>query len=442
MLKKIGILLTISMSLLVLTQTAAARLTVHITQGVSQQMPIAVLPFSGAASQSNLAPKGIAGVIQDDLRNSGRFKVMRNGFPEKIVNARAVSWQKWPVDYMVIGKITAQGSARYKVSYQLVSRLNHQIFSAREFHNISEAQFRRLAHTISNYLYKAITGKPGYFTSKIAYIEVENPYQHRRAVYHLTVADYDGFAPHALLTQTGAPIMSPAWSNDGKSIAYVSYYKGKMVIYRIDVYSGQRKLLANYQGINSAPSFSPDDKTLAMALSQGYSENTDIYLMNLKNDKLYKKLTTGGINTAPSYSPSGNTLTFVSNRGGTPQIYSTTLNHQNLNMTRLSYDVHQAFDPQYTPNGKYLVFMAQKNTRQGTQIARLDLASGQVMLLTHGKSDASPSVSPDGYMVIYAQGDEDGNTNLAMVSIDGKVQITLPSNSKGSVQSPAWSKAG
>ncbi len=425
--------------LVVSTVAIQARLTINITQGVSQQIPVAVMPFSGAYPKNTEVPDGISYVIADDLRNSGRLAPQTKDFRQKLNRVSEINWSKWSADYIVIGEVQDNGGS-YDISYELVSKLSNSVLSARKFNNIKSNQLRSVAHTISNFIYEAITGSKGYFTSKLVYVDVENPYDTKKAVYQLIVSDYDGFNPHVLLRQTKEPIMSPSWSKDGKTIAYVSYSRGNMAIYTIEVYTGQRKKVASYQGINSSPAFSPDGNTLAMALSQGYSENTNIYLMNLNNDKLYKKLTLNGINTAPAFSPSGKQLAFVSNRGGSPQIYITDINSKYPSSERLTYGPNQAFDPQYTPNGQNIVFMYQKDGNSGTQIAKVDLATQKITVLTQGQMDSSPSVSPDGNMIIYSQGQVGGGANLAMVSIDGKVQITLPSNTVGAVQSPAWSQ--
>jgi TolB protein len=415
------------------------RLTINISKGVSQQIPIAVLAFTGSHIHHDSIPEGIAGVISDDLKNSGRFRSSMPPQPQQIISLAKIDWEKLSAEYAVIGTIKKTAEDHYQVSYKLVSKVSNRIISGRQFNNIHKKNFRRLAHTISNFIYEAITGSQGYFTSKIAYIDVENPYELRKSIYQLVVADYDGFNPHVLLRQNQEPILSPNWSKDGKYIAYVSYDKGSMAIYTLDVYQGVRKKIANFKGINSAPVFSPSGTSMAMALSQGYSENTNIYLMNLNNDVLYQKLTQRGINTAPAFSPSGKALAYVSNQGGSPQVYITNVDSKNSHPDRLTFGVREALDPQYTPSGKTIVFMSQKEKGSGTQIAKVDLNNKQITVLTHGIMDSSPSVSPDGNMIIYRQGLETGGAKLAMVSIDGDVEITLPSNIKGDFRSPAWS---
>lgn len=414
------------------------RLTINITQGVSQKILVAVMPFGGQLIKNTSLSEGVFAMIADDLRNSGRVNPQTTNFPQLIDNIKQISWSKWQADYVLIGYVDKSNDF-YNISYELASKLSGKILSTRKFTNLQENQLRLVAHTISNYIYKAITGSKGYFTSKLAYIDVKNLYNAKKAIYQLVVSDYDGFDPYVLLRQTKDPIMSSTWSKDGKYLAYVSYNKGSMAIYTIAVYTGERKKVANFKGINSAPAFSPDGRILTMALSQGYSENTNIYLMNLNNDKLYKKMTLSGINTAPTFSPLGKELAFVSNSGGNPQIYTIAVDSKSLLSERLTYGAKQAFDPQYTPNGESIVFMYQKDDSSGMQIAKIDLRSKKIVVLTCGLMDSSPCISPDGKMIIYAQGKPSGGAELAMVSIDGKIKIRLPSNTQGAIQSPAWS---
>ncbi|MCF6767571.1 Tol-Pal system beta propeller repeat protein TolB [Thiotrichales bacterium 19S11-10] len=417
---------------------ALADISIHIEKGVDRPYPVAVIPFENDIKTTGLK-KGIGGVIEDDLANSGRFSLLlTNKMPQKSTEVKTLDlglWAKTGVEFIILGQVNQVANNRYDVSFYLVSQLGGQSLIAKVFKNIPKSQLRSLAHHISDLVYQGVTGVKGYFSTKLTYVEVLNPYNEDRAVYRLVVSDYDGYKPQVLLQQTGNPIASPTWSPDGKYLAYVSYIKGRMAIYRIDISTGKRQLISNLEGINSAPAFGPKDSVMALALSKGESYYTNIYLFNLKQHRL-EKMTSVGINTSPAFSPDGQTIIFTSSRSGLPQIYQLAIGEDYAE--RLTFDGVQNMDAHFTPNGKTIVFMHQSERGGKLNIAKQNLTDGELSILTDGNVDKSPSVSPNGQMVIYTKATTKGQINLAMVSLDGQIQIDLPAT-EGNVQSPSWS---
>jgi len=400
-----------------------AMLDLELTQGVDNAIPIAILPFAG---QDNITP-----VVGQDLQNSGRFKLADISDLVQGQDYNAISYSYWSgrkVNDVVTGKIQESGG-KYQVSFRLFDTYNKSVLLDKQF-TVNSDQMRDLAHHISDLIYQQLTGDRGIFSTKIAYILV-NREANAPTKYRLEVSDVDGYNPHSLLT-TDQPLMSPAWSPDGKQLAYVSFEGHRAAIYVQDVASGNRHVLTKYAGINGAPAWSPDGKKMAVVLTQtGYPK---IYVLDLVKNTVERVTNDWYLDTEPCWAPDGKSIIFTSNRGGSPQIYRVNLATKKVD--RVTYKGNYNARASFTPDGKNLVLLHQEG--DGFDIAIQDLASGRVMVLTKSGFDESPTVAPNGKMVMYAT-NYNGKGVLAAVSTDGKVQILLPSR-EGEVQEPAWGK--
>jgi TolB protein len=423
----------------IVTSICHAEITLEINKGVDKPFPVAIVAFS------NDAAKEINHIVTADLANSGRFYLLDHSeFPDDATSAQQLDLRKWErtgVEYIVTGSVipNTQGDGKYNIRFELTSILGNHTVSGRVFKGISKKQILQVGHTISDYIYQKITGEKGYFTTKLAYIDVVDPYDIRKATYNLVISDYDGQNPQVLFSQKRIPITSPTWSPNGRELAYVSYWKGRMAIYVINVRTGIKKIVANYPGINSSPVFAPGSNVLAVALSKDKDSSvTQLYLTEPYKNGIIKKLTYSGTNTSPVFSPNGKSIAFTSTRGGKPQIYIMGIN--DLTAKRLTYTGSQNFDPRFTPDGKNIIFMHQPWRGGPIEIAKMDIESGKVGVLTAGPVDTSPSISPNGTMVIYTKMSENGRLGLAMVSLDGRIHIDLPSiNTNANISSPTWS---
>lgn len=412
---------------------ARAALNLELTQGVSNQLPIAIVPFSGS---DNLAENNdVSAIIKNDLNNSGQFKVatpQSGSLPYTLSQVSASYWRNKKLDDVVVGQIQMISKGQYRVRFSLVNvaQGQSQALIQQEF-TANEAQLRRLSHHISDLIYEKLIGLKGVFSTRIAYILVTDKNSHNRR-YSLQVADMDGYNAKPLLIST-QPIMSPAWSRDGRRLAYVSFEKVLPRVYIQQVNTGERELVSSYSGINGAPAWSPDDKTLALALSKD-SAAPKIYLMNLANKKL-RQVTFGlSIDTEPSFSKDGRSLLFTSDRGGGPQIYQ--LNLRSGSVRRVTYDGNYNARASFANDGKTIVVL---NQEQGSyNIAVQDLNDDNTLqVLTHSGYDASPSFAPNGQMLLYES--KPGNRSmLGMVSVDGRINLRLPTP-QGDVQDPTWS---
>lgn len=422
---RIGVLL-----LFIWSTLAQAELTIEITQGVDEPVPVAVVPFGWQQAQS--LPEDVAQIISDDLYRSGLFALMnRNNmlsFPTRSNEVYFRDWRLADQDYMLIGRVLAEPDGRYKIEYELYDVVNETRLLAAYIKGSSK-QFRRMAHRIADAVYEKLTGIPGAFATEIVYVTAQRLSQERYN-YRLEVSDADGANPKVIL-QSNEPILSPSWSRDGKKLAYVSFETGRPAIFIHDKLSGAREQVTRYRGLNGAPSWSPDGKTLALTLSK--DGNPEIYTLNIASRKLTRVTRHYGIDTEATWSADGKSILFTSNRGGAPQIYQ-----QNLAtgwVERLTFEGDYNAKAHLTQDGRHLV-MVHRNLGR-FHIAVQDLKTGRLDVLSETSLDESPSIAPNGSIVIYATQEADKEV-LAAVSLDGQVKFRLPSK-RGNVREPAWS---
>lgn len=417
--------------MVIFTQSVAnAALELELTQGVDRALPLAIVSFSG--QQSADAKQQVSAIVSADLQNSGRFRLVKGNAKNQPNSPQAVDysfWRKQGADNIVVGKVQALSGGRSQVTFQLLDVLSNNHVLVNKTFTVNNRDLRALAHHISDMVYQQLTGDRGIFSTRIAYVLVQRS-TGKKAKYMLEVADADGFNPQALLTSS-QPIMSPSWSPDGKQIAYVSFEKKRAQIYIVNVATGQRRLVSSFPGINGAPAWSPRGKYLAVVLSR--SGAPKINLINLATGAVSQLTKGSAIDTEPSFSPDGNNIIFTSNRGGSPQIYK--VNIPSGRVQRVTFNGNYNARASFTPNGQDIIMLH----RNGGlfNIAIQDIKSGQLIDLTRSGQDESPSVAPNGKMVIYAT-HYGGNGVLSVVSTDGRVQLRLPARD-GDVQEPAWS---
>lgn len=410
-----------------------AYLEIEITRGVDSAIPIAVVPFEGAQT----LPKdlNVSDVITADLQRSGEFKLFdEKDMAQKPSVASEVEYPYWRnlgQEAVVIGEVVPMSGDRYQVKVTLLDvfqgNTNSSPMLYRDF-TVDQRDLRHLSHHISDLIYEKLTGFKGAFSTRIAYVGLS--WKNRKpGQYRLEIADADGFNPQTIL-RSNEPIMSPAWSPDGKQLAYVSFEKHRAQIYIADVATGQRRLISTAPGINGAPAFSPDGKKLALVLSHGNVPK--IFILDLTNDKLTQVTEGASIDTEPFWLDA-NHLLFTSNRGGQPQIYKVNLNNKKVDRMTFSGDYNARAS--VTPNGEYMVMIHGNKGRY--HIAAQNLRNNHIMILTQTSMDESPSLAPNGRMVIYGTVHNNKRV-LSAVSIDGRVKLLIPTR-EGDVQEPAWS---
>jgi TolB protein len=410
---------------------AHAQLKIEITSGVTDPVPIAVVPFARAVPADG--GLDVAGVIQHDLAGSGRFRTLSGqrlptATPTRAEDVVAADWKGAGADYVVVGRVTAVENGQLALDFDLVNSLTGQKVVTQRFVGATNA-LRNAAHRASDVIYEKILGIRGAFATRIAYVAVSGdpPAQN----YQLVVADADG-ENQRLILQSRFPLMSPAWSPDGQWISYVSFESKRSAVYVQLVRTGERRQVSARAGINGAPAWSPDGKKLALTLG-GSNGNPDIYVLDLGSQSLTRITDDPAVDTEPVWTSDGRSLYFTSDRAGGPQIYRIGVNPGDR-PRRITFGGNYNARPRLSPDGTALAMVTLDNGNY--RIAVQDIASGSVRVLSHGHLDESPSFAPNGAMLMYSER-EGSRGSLATVSIDGLTGLRLKSE-QGEVREPAW----
>ena len=411
--------------------SAHAALTIEITEGAEGALPIAVVPFRWMGAG---APPGqdVFEIVKADLARSGRFKTMPAedmlSLPSNSDEVEFRDWQVFGMDNLVVGQIRPNGGGGYVIQFQLFDVFRGEQLTGFTIPTTAR-NLRATAHHISDIIYEKLIGEPGAFATRVAYV-ISQTQADGNKVISLRVADADGYNPQTIVN-SNEPIMSPAWSPDGRRIAYVSFENKQPAIYVQEVATGRRNKVAAFKGINGAPAWSPDGRQLAITLSK--DGNPDIFVLNLNSGKLKKLTRHYAIDTEASWSPDGRHIIFTSDRGGSPQIYQIPV--YGGKAKRLTYENRYNARASYSPDGKSVIMVTRVDGHY--RIAVLDVKSNVLNVLSNGDLDESPSFAPNGSMVIYAT--KQGYKGvLSAISIDGRVKQRLAVD-EGDIREPVWS---
>ena len=412
------------------TSVAQAVLKIDITEGFEGALPIAVIPFqwNGAAKVANA---DISAIVMSDLARSGKFSPVAEkdliARPQKLADVHYKTWRIAGMDHIVIGSVTRQADGNYQVEFRLIDILKAKQVLGYSF-SATDKTLRGVAHQISDYIFTHITGLPGAFSTRIAYVTLNRDKTSYSA--RLQVSDTDGYNPQTLLT-SDQPIMSPSWSPDGSELAYVSFESGQAEIYTHNILTGVRKSRSKFQGLNGSPAWSPDGKKLAMTLSK--DGNPEIYVLNLSDNKLKRITNHWSIDTEAAWLPDGKSIIYTSSRSGKPQLYRQSIS-ANAKPERLTYEGGYNASASVSADGKSVAYVHGEGNIY--RIAVLELAKKSSKILTDGPLDESPVYAPNNSMILFAS-QEKNQAVLAAVSVDGRQKQRL-SFTDGEVREPSW----
>ncbi|MAU40233.1 MAG: Tol-Pal system beta propeller repeat protein TolB [Kordiimonas sp.] len=426
-----------------MTNPAHALLRVDITQGNVDPLPIAIPGLKAALPA--LTPEGpvdsiganIAQVIRANLERSGLFRVVdeRAYFQEKMIRGRPAfgNWRAIGAQAMTSGLVELQEDGRIKVEFRLWDVLSeNQMTGLRYF--ATPKNWRRVAHLISDAIYKRLTGESGYFDTRIVYISENGP--HTQRIKRLSIMDQDGHN-HKFLTDGSYLVLTPRFSPTTQEITYLAYYNDKPRVYLFNIDSGKQEVLGDFPGMTFAPRFSPDGNKVIMSMAE--KGNSDIYVMELRTRKIQRLTRHPSIDTSPSYAPDMKRVVFNSDRGGSQQLY--VMNSNGKNIKRISFGKGRYGTPVWSPRGDLIAFTKMHKGRFYIGVMKPD-GSGE-RLLTESYLDEGPTWAPNGRVLMffrqqpYDSMGRGGDTQLWSVDLTGynERQIITPIEASD----PAWS---
>ena len=402
---------------------ALAQFRVEISGVGARQIPIAIAALRG----QERTPVAIAGVVAADLQRSGLFAPSAVAQPLDETSAvNSAEWRARGADALMAGSATRLADGRHDLRFKLWDVVRGEEVLARN-RVVNEADLRLAAHRIADEVFEKLTGERGVFATQLAYVQKSG------RNYSLRITDADGEGGQVALT-SNEPIISPAWSPDGKEMAYVSFESQKAVVWVQELQSGRRRAVADFRGSNSAPAWSPDGQQLALALSR--EGLTQLFVMPRQGGNAQRLTSSPAIDTEPVYAPDGRQIYFVSDRSGGPQIYRMAVGTGTGGgyAERVTFNGNYNISPAISPDGKQLAYIS----RQGGayRVVLQEIGSNNVQTLTDTTDDESPSFAPNGRLLLYATRQQ-GRDVLMTSTLDGRIKTRLLS-SVSDLREPTW----
>lgn len=397
-----------------------AQFRVEVTGVGMTRIPVVLVPLRGQAAVS----QKISDIVQADLERSGQFKGLDavGSQLDELSTPDANVWRQRGADALVAGSMTRLADGRYDIRARLWDIVTGQEKSAFK-DTVTVGDLRLSAHRMADWIFQQLTGTPGVFATRIAYVTKS------AGRYNLWVADADGEGARMALTSP-EPIISPSWSPSGDQLAYVSFELHKPVIFVHELSTGKRRVVANFKGSNSAPGWSPDGRALVATLSR--SGGSQIYQVALQGGEPRRLQQSSGIDTEPVYTPDGSQIFFVSDRGGSPQIYR--MPASGGAAERVTFNGSYNISPAISPDGRWMAFVSRNGGQFKVHV--MDLTTGLVSPISDTTSDERPSFAPNSKMLIYATIVQ-GRESLVTSTLDGRVKARL-AGQNGDIREPGW----
>ncbi len=416
---------------------ARAALEIDIKQGYVEPLPIAITPFYGQSEALRERGKAIAGVVEANLKRSGLFEpIDREAFIQDAASLQAgprfADWRLINAQALVGGTAENKSDGRLRIAFRL-----WDVYNERQMTGVAYAttpdNWRRIAHLISDEIYKRLTGEEGYFDTQVVYVSESGP-QNRRTK-RLAIMDQDG-ANHRYLTDGGNLVLTPRFSPTRQEITYVSYVQRLPRVYLFNLETGQQEVLGDFPGMTFAPRFSPDGNKVIMALeSEG---NSDIYVIDLRTRERTRLTSSSAIDISASFSPDGGRVVFNSDRSGGLELY--TMNADGTGVKRISFAEGRFATPVWSPRGDLIAFTRQHKGKFFIGVMRPD--GSEMRMLTDGYRVEGPTWAPNGRVLAFfrrTRADEKGDYSSRIYTIDltGYNERELPTPQDAS--DPAWS---
>jgi TolB protein len=404
---------------------ASAQFRVEISGVGGTQLPIAVVRFRDE-DKSNQSPSAI---IRADLERSGAFKIVdASATLDETSQPKMPEWRARAADALVAGSVTRLADGRFDVRFKLWDVVKGSEIGGQSS-AVEAGDLRLAAHRIADFIYEKLTGEKGVFSTRIAYVTKAGPR------YTLRVADADGENGQVALN-SGQPIISPAWSPNGRELAYVSFERQKAVVFVHNVASGERRAIADFRGSNSAPAWAPDGERLAVTLSR--EGGSQLFSIGRNGDSPRRLASSPAIDTEAEYSADGRYLYFTSDRGGSPQVYRMAAGGGNAE--RVTFSGAYNISPALSPDGRTLAYITRAGNAFHLVVLDLATAGAQPVTISETGDDEHPSFAPNGRLLIYATRSQ-GRSVLMTTTLDGKIKARLPSQT-ADLREPVWGPYG
>jgi TolB protein len=412
---------------------ARALIEIDITRGNIEPVPIAIPEFFGKRSMAQIG-RDIADVVAADLKRSGLFiPVDRKAFIEKLtdVNARPgfPSWRAIKAQVLVVGALSKHSDGRLKAEFRLwdvfdsKSLMGQQYFADRK-------NWRRLAHIIADAVYRRLTGEQGYFDTRIVFVDESGPKDRR--VKRLTIMDQDG-ANIRYLTNGKYLVLTPRFSPSSQMVTYMSYAEQRPRVYVLNIETGQRSLIGEFNGMTFAPRFSPDGSKVVMSLQE--AGNANIFALDIRSRAVVRLTKSSSIDTSPSYAPDAKRIVFESDRGGRQQLY--VMNADGSSPRRITFGKGSYSTPVWSPRGDLIAFTKRQSGKFLIGVIKPD-GSGE-RILTEGFHNEGPTWAPNGRVLMFFRETPGaaGGPKLWTVDLTGYNEHPVITPSFAS--DPAWS---